>query len=183
MTQMTAPPPVLCVFAAMMHGMASHFPFRPLRPRSGIAATGFKHNHRLAPVQQALLAMLFAVSTATAPLTAHAQAGAACVPGGTVDQTNACAVQAFQTADTDNNILYGDVMRILSAHERPALRRDQNEWTRHRAATCKKHEAAHEGKPDWTRRYHDCLVAETAKRKKELMVWLHEGPPPGALQK
>ncbi len=103
------------------------------------------------------------------------------MPGGTVDQTNACAVQAFQQADTDNNILYGDVMRILSAHERPALRRDQNEWTRQRAATCKKQEAKNEAQPDWTRRYHECLTTAVAKRKTELMVWLHEGPPPGAV--
>ena len=127
--------------------------------------------------------MFFAASTAFAPLPALAQAGAACVPGGTVEQTNACAVQAFQQADTDNNILYGDVMRILSAHERPALRRDQNDWIRQRAATCKKQEAAQENQADWSRRYHECLVAEIGKRRKELMVWLHEGPPAGTVQK
>jgi uncharacterized protein YecT (DUF1311 family) len=131
----------------------------------------------------ALLALFFAASAALAPQTVLAQAGAACVSGGSTEQTNACAVQAFQQADTDNNILYGDVMRILSAHERPALRRDQNEWIRQRAATCKKQQAAHEAQPDWPRRYHECLVAEIGKRKKELMVWLHEGPPPELLQK
>ena len=100
-----------------------------------------------------------------------------------MEQTNACAVQAFQQADTDNNILYGDVMRILSAHERPALRRDQNDWIRQRAATCKKQEAAQENQADWSRRYHVCRVAEIGKRRKELMVWLHEGPPAGSAQK
>ena len=135
------------------------------------------------PSRPALLALFFAVSAALAPQCALAQAGATCVSGGSTEQTNACAVQAFQQADTDNNILYGDVMRILSAHERPALRRDQNDWTRQRTATCKKQEAAHEAQPNWSRRYHECLVAETSKRKKELMVWLHEGPPPGAVQK
>ena len=135
------------------------------------------------PTRPALLALFFAASAALAPQCALAQAGATCVSGGSTEQTNACAVQAFQQADTDNNILYGDVMRILSAHERPALRRDQNDWIRQRAATCKKQQAAHEAQPDWTRRYHECLVAEIGKRRQELMVWLHEGPPAQALQK
>lgn len=163
----------------MMHGMAFIPPFRSEGRGTANAALRSDKNHWFAPACKALSAIIFAAT----PGLAQAQAGAACVPGGTVEQTNACAVQAFQQADTDNNILYGDVMRILSAHERPALRRDQNDWTRQRAATCKKQEAAHEARPDWSRRYHECLVAETSKRKKELMVWLHEGPPPGAVQK
>lgn len=163
----------------MMHGMAFIPPFRSEERGTASAAPCSDKNHWFAPACQALSAIIFAANTGFA----HAQAGAACVPGGTVEQTNACAVQAFQQADTDNNILYGDVMRILSAHERPALRRDQNDWTRQRTATCKKQEAAHEAQPNWSRRYHECLVAEIAKRKKELMVWLHEGPPPGAVQK
>ena len=164
----------------MDYSLTSHHSLRgAARSAQRAWAPLFIKNKLLARIGSALAAIIFAATTHTV----HAQAGATCVPGGTVEQTNACAVQAFQTADTDNNILYGDVMRILSAHERPALRRDQNDWIRQRAATCKKQEAASEGRPDWTRRYHDCMVAETAKRKKELMVWLHEGPPPGALQK
>ena len=139
----------------------------------------FIKNITLAPAGRALAAITFALAANTV----HAQAGAACVPGGNTAQTNACAVEAFQKVDTDNNILYGDVMRILSAHERPLLRRDQNEWIRQRAVTCKKQEAAHEAQPDWPRRYHECLVDEIGKRKKELMVWLHQGPPPELLQK
>ena len=46
---------------------------------------------------------------------AWAQAGAACRPGGTVAEVNACAVQDFQAADTTIAVLYGDVMRALSA--------------------------------------------------------------------
>ena len=37
---------------------------------------------------------------------ALAQAGAACQPGGTVAEVNACAVQDFQAADTTIQILY-----------------------------------------------------------------------------
>ena len=43
---------------------------------------------------------------------AHAQAGAACKPGGTVEETNACAVQAFQVADTEIAILYLSLIHI-----------------------------------------------------------------------
>ena len=55
---------------------------------------------------------------------AWAQAGGACRPGRTVDETNACAVRDYQEADTAIQIQYGDVMRALSAHERPGLRQD-----------------------------------------------------------
>ena len=139
----------------------------------------FKQKATLALTSRALAAIIFAATTHTA----HAQAGAACVPGGDTAQTNACAVQAFQQADTDNNILYGDVMRILSAHERPLLRRDQNDWIRQRAATCKKATDAQQAQPNWPKLYHECLVTEIGKRKKELMIWLHEGPPAELLQK
>lgn len=112
------------------------------------------------------------------PSLVQAQAGAECVPGGTVEQTNACAVKAFQEADTDNQILYGDVMRALAAHERPALRRDQGEWARYRITQCKKAEAAAEGRDDWPRRYHECLLRFTESRDAALKQWLHHGPPP-----
>ena len=59
---------------------------------------------------------------------ALAQAGAACQPGGTVAEVNACAVQDFQAADTTIQILYEDVMRALSAHERPQLRQEHSAW-------------------------------------------------------
>ncbi len=111
------------------------------------------------------------------PAWAMAQAGTACVENGTVAQTNACAVKAFQEADTGNQILYGDVMRALSADERPALRRNQNEWTRQRAQHCKRAEAALEDRSDWSARYHDCLTRQIKARDQELRRWLHLGPP------
>lgn len=124
--------------------------------------------------RHALAAIFFAVSFANP---AHAQAGADCVPGGSTAQTNACAVKAFQEADTDNQILYGDVMRVLSAHERPALRKEQSEWTRHRVQQCKQAQAAAEALPDWPRRYHECLVQQIKARDEVLKRWLHQGPP------
>ena len=63
---------------------------------------------------------------------AWAQAGGACRPGGTVEETNACAVRDYQEADTAIQIQYGDVMRALSAHERPGLRQDHANWQRAR---------------------------------------------------
>lgn len=103
---------------------------------------------------------------------AHAQAGAACKPNGTVAETNACAVQAFQAADTQNTILYGDVMRALSAHERPQLRQEQSAWLRERALRCKQATRATEQQPEGPRLYNECLTAETSTRRQGLMRWL-----------
>lgn len=109
---------------------------------------------------------------------AMAQAGAACKAGGTVDETNACAVQAFQEADTALNILYGDVMRALSAHERPQLRSDQSAWSRSRVTHCKAKHRADEPRGDWNALYHQCLVAQIGQRRGVLMHWLHHGQAP-----
>lgn len=111
----------------------------------------------------------------------RAQAGAACAPGaGDPASRNACAVQRFQQADSAQNILYGDVMRALSAHERPALRKDQSAWSRQRTSTCKARHASDEGRPDWPQRLHDCLTQLTEQRRQALMHWLHEGRAPGS---
>ncbi|CAM3560301.1 DUF1311 domain-containing protein [Paracidovorax anthurii] len=103
---------------------------------------------------------------------AHAQAGAACRPGGTVAETNACAVRDFQAADTAITILYGDVMRALSAHERPLLRQEQSAWQRERTARCRQATRAAEPQPEWPRLHHECLKAETEARRQGLMRWL-----------
>jgi len=103
---------------------------------------------------------------------AHAQAGAACNPAGTVPENNACAVQAFQAADTEIAILYGDVMRALSAHERPQLRQEHSAWLRERTTRCKQSTRSAESEPAWPRVYHECLIAETQARRKGVMRWL-----------
>lgn len=109
----------------------------------------------------------------------QAQAGAACEPG-TRDTAsrNACAVQRFQQADSAQNILYGDVMRALSTHERPALRKDQSAWSRQRTSTCKARHAHDEGRADWPQRLHDCLTQQTEARHATLRHWLHHGEAP-----
>ena len=123
---------------------------------------------------KSLAALLIAASLSQHAL---AQAGADCVPGGTTAQTNACAIKDFQQADTDHQILYGDVMRALSAHERPALRKEQGEWSRHRITHCKQATKAFEAQPDWPSRYHGCLVQQITARDAVLKRWLHQGPP------
>lgn len=127
------------------------------------------------PLGTQALAAMFLAACIHQPV--HAQAGADCVPGGTVQQSNACAIKDFQQADTDSNILYGDVMRSLSAHERPALRKEQNEWTRGRNTQCKKSQAAFEAQADWPRRFHECLVQQIKDRDAVLKQWLHHGGP------
>ena len=125
-------------------------------------------------ISAATLVLLGSVTTA-----ALAQAGAACQPSSTaVDSLNACAVQRFQEVDTAHNILYADVMRALSAHERPALRQDQTAWSRARARDCKARHAADEGQADWPARYHRCLTATTEARRAALLHWLHHGEAP-----
>ena len=102
----------------------------------------------------------------------HAQAGAACRNAGSLDETNACAVKTYQETDTQIAILYGDVMRALSAHERPQLRQEHTNWQRDRITRCKQATRASESEPEWPRLYHDCLTAETENRRRGLMRWL-----------
>ena len=109
---------------------------------------------------------------------AWAQAGADCRPGGSVAETNACAVRDYQQADADLQVLYGDVMRALSAHERPSLRQDQSAWQRTRMAQCKTAQRAAEARPEWPRLYHECLITQTRGRRAGLMYWLQHGEAP-----
>jgi uncharacterized protein YecT (DUF1311 family) len=103
---------------------------------------------------------------------AQAQGGAACSDSQTVEATNACAVKAYQETDTQIAILYGDVMRALSAHERPQLRQEHTAWQRDRITRCKQATRASESEPTWPRLYHECLTAETEARRRGLLRWL-----------
>ena len=133
------------------------------------------------PSPSLLAASALALLLGSLSTTALAQAGAACDPQSTaVSSLNACAVQRFQEVDTAQNILYADVMRALSAHERPALRQDQTAWSRQRTRDCKARHAADEGQSDWPARYHQCLAAATEARRAALMHWLHHGEAPPA---
>ncbi|WP_326543068.1 lysozyme inhibitor LprI family protein [Pseudorhodoferax sp.] len=104
--------------------------------------------------------------------TALAQAGADCVPGGTPEQVNACALRDFQAADAAVGVLYGDVMRALSDVERPQLRREHSAWLQQRTVACKLATRAFEQQADGPRRYHECLTEKTQERRQGLMAWL-----------
>jgi len=123
--------------------------------------------------------LALALLAGLAPGISQAQAGAACERA-SVDAgaRNACAVLDFQAADTANTILYGDVMRALSAHERPALRKDQTAWARQRITACKTAHASEEALADWPARYHHCLQQATEARRAPLMHWLQNGEAP-----
>lgn len=132
---------------------------------------------RPAFTRTACAACLMAVVLSSTPSYSRAQAGANCAPQGTQAQVNACAVQAFQQADTQQHILYGDVMKALAAHERAALRKEQNLWLRQRHQRCKQAQAAFESRADWPRRLHECLTAQIQERHHVLQHWLHHGAP------
>ena len=108
---------------------------------------------------------------------AHAQAGADCVPGGTAEQVNACALRDFQAADTEIAVLYADVMRALSSHERPQLRREHSAWNGQRIRECKDLTRTVEQQPDGPRRYHECMTDKTRERRRGLMRWLSADSP------
>lgn len=131
------------------------------------------------PSPSLLGAAALALFAVLAPGTSQAQAGAACERAALdAGAHNACAVLDFQAADTANTILYGDVMRALSAHERPALRRDQSAWARQRITACKSTHAREEAQADWPARYHQCLRLATEARRAALMHWLQTGEAP-----
>ena len=132
----------------------------------------FQQKQAISLGRYALAAMVLASCAS-----AQAQAGADCVPGGNTAQTNACAIKDFQQADSDHQILYGDVMRSLSAHERPALRKEQSEWSRQRVTQCKQSSKAFEAQADWPSRYHQCLIQQIKARDSVLKRWLHQGAP------
>ena len=94
---------------------------------------------------------------------AHAQAGAACKPGGTVAEINACAVQDFQAADATIQI--------------PQLRQEHSAWVRERTMQCKRETQATEAQPEGPRLYHQCLTRKTQERRKGLMRWLSNDSP------
>ena len=107
----------------------------------------------------------------------QAQAGADCKPQGTPAEANACALRDFQAADTQIAVLYADVMRALSAHERPQLRREHTAWNQQRTVQCKQATRAVEQQPDGPRRYHECMTEKTRERRRGLMRWLSADSP------
>lgn len=111
------------------------------------------------------------------PVGAFAQAGAACVPGGTQEQVNACALRDFQAADTAMGMAYSDAMQALPAAERTKLRREHSAWLQQRNTSCNEETRAFEQQADGPRRYHECLTDKTQQRRQSLIHRLRAEKP------
>ena len=70
-----------------------------------------------------------------------------------------CALQDFEAARAEIETLYGDVLTALSAHERPALRNDQNQWRRNARQHCHR-QAPLQGDANapGNSRHHACMI-------------------------
>ena len=106
-----------------------------------------------------------------------AQTGSAgCDTRPAAHQTAACSAQAFAAADDTIAVLYADVRRALSAHERPQLRKEHTAWLRERDLRCPAPSKAALA-TDRLARQHDCLTNETQARRQGLMRWLSMDSP------
>ncbi len=110
---------------------------------------------------------------ASAP--AWAQAGnAEC--GAARPQSAACTAQAFAEADSTIALLFADVRRALSAHERPQLSKEHSAWLRQRALACPAPPKS-AATPEALAGQHICLTRETQARRQGLMRWLSMDSP------
>lgn len=110
--------------------------------------------------------------SAAAPLT-HAQALAPASPACTAAT---CTLQDFEAVRDATETLYGDVLLVLSAHERPALRGNQNEWRRTARQHCQ--QAAPTGSDLHAlaaSAHHACMIEQHALRRQALRHWLMHG--------
>ena len=132
-----------------------------------------------AATRRASLSVLLAGLHAATPARAQTAAGVSvgCGAGATAADTSACARHDFEAADATIAVLYADVMRALSAHERPQLRQEHSAWQRDRVARCKQATRATEQQPDGPRSYHECLTRETQQRRQGIMRWLSADTP------
>lgn len=126
-----------------------------------------------AATRRASVSVLLAGLCAATPAGAQTAAGASvgCGAGATAADTSACARHDFEAADATITVLYADVRRALSAHERPLLGQEQSAWLRARAAQCPA--SAH---PTDALRY-ACLQRVTQQRRQGLMRWLSADSP------
>lgn len=121
---------------------------------------------------------LFFVAIAALALSAAApQAQAqALAPASPACTAATCTLQDFEAVRDATETLYGDVLLVLSAHERPALRGNQNEWRRTARQHCQ--QAAPAG-PDLhapaASAHHACMIEQHALRRQALRHWLMHG--------
>lgn len=125
------------------------------------------------PARQALrkaslLAML-ALTAASALAQPAASPQGACMP-------ETCTLQDFEAARAVTETLYGDVLTALAAHERPALRSDQNQWRRAARQHCNRLAPLRgEAGAPGNSRHHACMIQQHMERRQALRHWLMNG--------
>lgn len=125
------------------------------------------------PARQALrkaslLAML-ALTAASALAQPAASPQGACTP-------ETCTLQDFEAARAVTETLYGDVLTALAAHERPALRSDQNQWRGQARQHCQR-QAPLRGAATAPENsaHHACMIEQYLLRRQALHHWLMNG--------
>lgn len=118
-----------------------------------------------------VLAAAVLSSAAAWPAWAQTPAAAAtCTP-------QRCTLQDLEAVQADTETLYGDVLLVLSAHERPALRSDQAQWRRQARQHCQQ-QAPLRGDvaAPAASAHHACMVAQHLARRRVLRQdWLMNG--------
>lgn len=122
----------------------------------------------------AIAALALSAAAPQAQAQALAPASPACTAATYTATT--CTLQDFEAVRDATETLYGDVLLVLSAHERPALRGNQNEWRRTARQHCQ--QAAPAG-PDLhapaASAHHACMIEQHALRRQALRHWLMHG--------
>lgn len=87
-----------------------------------------------------------------------------------------CTLQDFEEIRNATETLYGDVLLVLSAHERPALRSNHQTWRRGARAHC--NQVAPTG-PDLmassASAHHACMIEQDMQRRLLIRQWLMYG--------
>lgn len=87
-----------------------------------------------------------------------------------------CTLQDFESMRESTETLYGDVLLILSAHERPALRNNQQNWRRVARAHC--NQVAPVGgalEASSASAHHACMIEQEHERRLQIRQWLMHG--------
>ncbi|WP_168797358.1 lysozyme inhibitor LprI family protein [Lampropedia aestuarii] len=87
-----------------------------------------------------------------------------------------CTLQDFEAMRETTETLYGDVLLILSAHERPALRSNQQNWRRVARAHC--NQVAPAGgalEASSASAHHACMIEQEQERRLQIRQWLMHG--------
>lgn len=119
-------------------------------------------------------------AAAALPAAAWAQAGGSGAQPSPACTPHTCTLQDFEAVRDELETLYGDVLLILSAHERPGLRADQAQWRRSARQHCQQQaplrgDAAAPGNSA----HHACMIAQHQARRRVLRQdWLMQGGVP-----